>query len=277
MMKAGLCSITFRERCPADVAALAQRAGLDAVEWGGDVHVPAGNLKAAESVRCITTDAGLETAAYGSYYGVIDSDGMPQPFEPVLETALALGTDMIRIWAGQVASGIADEGYRFRLIDGVRKCAHRAAVDGVRLGVEFHPDTLSDSSEAATALLDAISMPNVYSYWQPPYWVLEPQKGLGGPVRFADRVANMHVYNWQYVQVRVAHWKDYIERRPLAGARDEWIRFLSVPLNPAMEHYALLEYVRGDDPTQFMKDARTLKECLRISRQMQEECHACAI
>ena len=41
-MKTSVASVTFRRKSVCEVAELARRAGLDAVEWGGDIHVPPG-------------------------------------------------------------------------------------------------------------------------------------------------------------------------------------------------------------------------------------------
>ena len=49
----GLCSVTLRARSIAEVVDAAVGAGLAAIEWGGDVHVPPGDLQAAaEARRC---------------------------------------------------------------------------------------------------------------------------------------------------------------------------------------------------------------------------------
>ena len=48
-MKTSVASVTFRRKSVCEVAELARRAGLDAVEWGGDIHVPPGHAQAA---RC---------------------------------------------------------------------------------------------------------------------------------------------------------------------------------------------------------------------------------
>ena len=39
---AGVCSVTFRALSVEEVAQLAASAGVQAIEWGGDVHVPPG-------------------------------------------------------------------------------------------------------------------------------------------------------------------------------------------------------------------------------------------
>ncbi|MCX7868671.1 MAG: hypothetical protein N2322_01855, partial [Terrimicrobiaceae bacterium] len=103
-MKPGLVSISFRQLAPAEIVRLCTRAGLGLVEWGGDVHVPHGNLEAAKSVRRLTADAGLHTAAYGSYLRL----GQPEPsLEAVLDTAAELGAPVVRVWAGSKGSAEA--------------------------------------------------------------------------------------------------------------------------------------------------------------------------
>ena len=74
MIKAGICSITFRRKNPDEIVRLAEQAGLDAIEWGGDVHVPAGDTAVARRVGQITLDAGLSVSSYGSYERVLDAD-----------------------------------------------------------------------------------------------------------------------------------------------------------------------------------------------------------
>lgn len=41
-MKTSVASVTFRRKSVCEVAELARRAGLDAIEWGGDIHGAAG-------------------------------------------------------------------------------------------------------------------------------------------------------------------------------------------------------------------------------------------
>ena len=48
-MKTSVASVTFRRKSVCEVAELARRAGLDAVEWGGDIQVPPGNAQAARA------------------------------------------------------------------------------------------------------------------------------------------------------------------------------------------------------------------------------------
>ena len=46
-MKTSLTSISFRSKSVQEIAHLAHAAQLDAIEWGGDVHVKPGDKEAA--------------------------------------------------------------------------------------------------------------------------------------------------------------------------------------------------------------------------------------
>ena len=97
----GLVSITYRPLTPAQLIALTRTAGLSAIEWGGDVHVPHGNTGAAARVGGMTRGAGLDTISYGTYYkaGTYGS-AYADTFAAMLDTADALGAPNLRLWAG---------------------------------------------------------------------------------------------------------------------------------------------------------------------------------
>ena len=111
MIRGGLVSITFRKLSPRAIIDLVTRANLIGIEWGGDVHVPHGEIRVTRDVAQMTRDAGLLVASYGSYYrvGVSEADGLA--FARVLESAIALGAPTLRVWAGNRGSADADESY----------------------------------------------------------------------------------------------------------------------------------------------------------------------
>ena len=139
---AGLVSITFRKLTPAEIIALVKQTPLAGIEWGGDIHVPHGDVKRAAEVGRMTRDAGLAVSAYGSYYGETDR----LVFERVLDSAVALGAPVIRIWAGRKGSAAA----------------------GRQIAFEFHGGSLADTPESCLRLLQAVNHPAVFTYWQPP-------------------------------------------------------------------------------------------------------------
>jgi len=99
LFTAGLVSVTFRKLTPEHIVDLVAEAGLTGIEWGGDIHVPHGDLTAASRVRSFTEQAGLRTSAYGSYYRVGQNEPDENSFDRVLETAQALDAPTIRVWS----------------------------------------------------------------------------------------------------------------------------------------------------------------------------------
>lgn len=242
--------------------ALVAMAGLDAVEWGGDVHVPPGDIEVARRARQATLDAGLEVSSYGSYYSPLDADVAPEAFEPVLESALALGTDTIRIWAGKYGSeNVPDGSYRSRLVDETRRVAALAEKQGVKLAFEFHTNTLMDTNESALQLLEEINQPNVYSYWQPPYWRKDMDYRFQGIELLGDRLSNLHVFQWDFDGSGDKGWVESVTRLPLSDGAKEWRRYLSAV--PDDNCYALLEFIRNDDVEQFLQDAAELNRWVK--------------
>ena len=254
MILPGLVSVTFRALPPEQVAALVQRAGLAALEWGGDIHVPHGDLPAARRVRALTADCGLRTAAYGSYYRA--GHGEPCPFETVLETALELGAPLIRIWAGKLGSAEASPQQRARVAEDSQRCAELAARAGLRVAFEFHGGTLTDTPESARALLEQAAHPALGCGWQPPKGAARAE-ALAGLAAVRPWLAHLHVFHWQ-----LAGSPPEVQRLPLAEGEADWRAYLAAAAQDGRERCALLEFVRGDDPDQFLRDAAALRAML---------------
>ena len=105
MIHCGLVSVSFRSLPCTEIVRIAKSSGLAGIEWGGDIHVPAGDLAAAEAAAELTAQAGLSVCAYGSYYRAgTDGADFHAAFQKVLDTAVHLGAPVIRIWAGNTGS-----------------------------------------------------------------------------------------------------------------------------------------------------------------------------
>lgn len=261
-MKSGICSITFAKLNPSELVELVQQAGLDAIEWAGNVHVPPGELKLASDVRKWTEEAGLEVSSYGSYWKVVDAAGRPEAFEPVLESALALGTDTIRIWAGRKPSDAVSPSERSVIMEGLSRALEAAQAQGVKLALEFHANTLGDSNAATLEVLNELNHPGLFTYWQPIYWLTDPAYRLAGLQQLSARVLNLHVFHWLF-SPGAGSWGESTTRCPLAEGREDWVRYFEVPLDSSIDHFALLEFVRDDSPEQFLSDAATLQHILK--------------
>jgi 3-dehydroshikimate dehydratase len=255
MISPGLVSVTFRHLGIADVVGVAAGAGLAGIEWGGDRHVPPGDLAAARLAAATTRDAGLRVACYGSYYRPGERPADPAEPAAVVRTAKALGAPLIRVWAGRRGSAGADEEHWRRVVDDTRAVATMAAGEGIEIAFEYHRNTLTDTrSSAARLLRELADQSNVTTLWQP-----DPTRDTGENLAdLADvlpRLRNVHVFSWTPDR----------ERLPLAAGRADWEMYLRAAAAPG-ERYALLEFVAGDDPARLVDDAATLRDLLAITR-----------
>jgi len=249
MILSGLVSVTLREWSPDAILQLAQRAGLAGVEWGGDRHVPHGDLACARAVGQATTAAGLGVVAYGSYYRV-GHGADPCAFETVLATALALGAPLIRVWAGRLGSRAADAAHWERVCRDAQRCGELAAQAGLTLSFEFHGGTLTDTPAAARRLLETVAHPAVRCYWQPPQGAGRAE-ALAGLTAVQPWLSHLHVFHW-------VPGAQGMLRCPLAEGADDWRAYLRQAAAAGAQRFALLEFVRGDDPRQLAADAATL-------------------
>lgn len=247
MIKTGLLSVTFRQLTAERIIELVKEAGLDSIEWGGDIHVPHGDVERAKEVRRMCEAAGITIAAYGSYYRTGVENEQVGPFEKVLETAVALGAPLVRVWAGNKGSQEADEQMRARVIEDSRAIAEMASKVGVTVCYEYHGNTLTDTNESATRLLAEVDHANMKSMWQPPVGISFEER-LQGLEDIKPWITNMHVFYWIGT-----------DRQPLIDGKHEWETYLKHLAALDGEHYALLEFVKENDPEQFLRDAATLK------------------
>lgn len=244
----GLCSVTLRALDVDAVARIAGECGLRAVEWGADVHVPPGDDPAARRAVAASAAAGIAVTSYGSYLfagGVEPRDA----WLPVLSTAGSLGASTVRVWA-PFGHGSAPDGYA----DALAACASDAAAAGLALALEFHGGTATATVAGVRALLDTVAVPNLFTYWQPPYWrgPTDAAADTAEVGALGDRLAHVHVYEWAGAE----------DRRPLAEGADRWPAALAaaaaVPTAFPGPRVALLEFVAGDDPDRLRLDAATL-------------------
>lgn len=247
----GLCSVTFRALAPAAVIDLADRAGLAAIEWGADLHVPPGQPDAARALAGRCADAGLACPSYGAYWFAGRSDR--SELDPILDTAEALGASLLRVWAPFGVGPDAGDEERRGVADALRGCLEIATRRGVRVALEFHPGTLTETADSALDLLARCE--GVLSYWQP-----RPGDGAEAALpeleAVAARLAHLHVFSWG---------ADPTDRRALSHRETLWRRALraaSTAPSPMDARCAYLEFVRDDSPEAFLDDAASLRRLI---------------
>lgn len=245
MIKTSVASVTFREKTIFQIVDLAYRAGLDAIEWGGDIHVPVGNIEAARYASELTREKGLEISAYGSYY-FPDSE---KKFEPILQTALALKCNVIRVWAGHKSSLSCTPRERDRITEELVRVVEMAKQAGCIIATEYHANTLTDSLDSTLELLDAV--PDLRTFWQPPIGsILE--ENLSALDQLKNKIENLHVYH-----------RDKMGRcRPLHEGEEDWSLYFDSLSSNGKRHYATLEFVMDNNEKQFFQDALLLNTLL---------------
>ncbi|MGI6238094.1 MAG: sugar phosphate isomerase/epimerase family protein [Christensenellales bacterium] len=242
-MTPGLVSVTFREKTVAEICDICARAGLKAIEWGGDVHVPPGDLANARAVRARSLDAGLSICAYGSYHRI----GAPMAdFMKNLDAACELGSPAIRVWLGKEGSAQTDADARAALMAQLRACCDAARARSVIVAPEFHVGTLTDAIESVRQLLDETrDVENLRFYWQP-RWDWAEDARLESLALVATRLMHVHAFTWWHAEG--------VERLALKSGAGMWKKALAM-LEGA---HILLEFVREDSEDALLTDARTL-------------------
>jgi 3-dehydroshikimate dehydratase len=253
MIKPGLVSITFRQLTVEQIVELAEMSGLMGIEWSAQPHVPHGNIEKAEYTAHITREAGLEVAAYGSYYRAGISEDEGHLFALVLETAAALGTGVLRVWAGRKNSQDADEAYWKRVVDDSRRIAELAAARNIRIVYEFHEGTLTNTYESCKRLLEAVDRPNVLTYWQPLHGA-DAEKNVLGMQLIMPWIAGAHVFHW---------WPTHETRHTLETGKSDWIQYFEKLKSVSEDIFGLLEFSKDDSADNFKADAVALKSLIK--------------
>jgi len=252
-LRLGLCSVTLRHLDVPRVLAAAVEAGLECVEWGADIHVPAGDEAVAADVRAATEKTGLAVASYGSYYRA--GHGDPAAFDDVLRSAVLLGAPRIRIWAGATGTDETSPDGRAAVIRDTRRVADLAAARGVHLAYEFHRNTLTDGADRTLGLLSDVGHSHVRTYWQPPLDMPDAE-ALGGLDTLIDQVAAVHAFSW---------WPG-TTRHPLPVRADLWRAALARLRAHGHPRDVLLEFVPDNDERVLTREARSLRSLTDLPR-----------
>lgn len=246
-MKTSLTSVTFRKKTVEEIVDLVAQAGIDAIEWGGDVHVPPTDPAAAQKALALCQEKGIAISAYGSYYRCTEEED----FAAVVDTALALKTNVIRVWAGKLGSAVCPADVREQLNKVLAKAVAMAAEKGCIVATEYHPNTLTDDLDSALQLLEDV--PGLYTYWQPATSIArEPGYDSYALEKLGKKVINVHVF----------HRNDKNQKVPLSDAFDKWVDHIRDLDKFCAVGYGAIEFVMNDCSEQFLEDAETFKKIL---------------
>lgn len=247
----GLCSVSFRDVAPSKIINQCKTLGIQAIEWGGDVHLPPGDMSGANKIRNRCQDSGISCPSYGSYYRVGETP--PGNFKVVLNTAVALGCETIRVWAGSQGPD-AKLIYFKHVASDADRIARIATDAGLTVSFEYHRDSLTETAESRLRLEGEIKHPGIRYYWQPPLG-LDTTISLRGLESIGSALSNVHVFNWIPEKNNPAK----AVRMSLSDGRDLWAEYLGYISGVAgPTRYCYIEFVRGDSFAQLADDWRIL-------------------
>jgi sugar phosphate isomerase/epimerase len=253
----GLLSISFRQHSAEAIIDKAVEYGFDGIEWGGDVHVPHGDLATAQRIHDLTTQAGMVPFCYGSYYRFREvnpaaADKAP-PMQAVLDTAQAMGAQRIRVWMGETDYEAADPATISAVTARAHTFADAALARGIAIDMEFHRGTFNNDATHALRLLEAINHPNIHSLWQPDFSIPHQQR-LADLRRMAHRISNLHCYHWGP--------GGFHDRLPLSEGLPLWQEYLAALPATSAPRWVSLEYVKDDAFEALQHDSHSLSRLL---------------
>lgn len=95
--KLGLCSVTFRKKTVQEIVDIAKKAGVEYIEWGGDIHVK--TLEDAKKVKALCEDNNMKISSYGSYFNSAEYD--ESKWTEICQITKEMGANSVRIWLGK--------------------------------------------------------------------------------------------------------------------------------------------------------------------------------
>ena len=167
--KLGLCSVTFRKKTAEEVVQIAKNAGVNYIEWGGDVHVK--TVDDAHNVKSLCDKAGITISSYGSYFNSANYD--ESKWIEVCEIAKEMGAASVRVWLGKKDSEKTSEDEYKILLANTEKMCDIALSYGLLVCPECHGNTLNNDTDAFLRFVSDLKKDNFKTYFQSRYFRME--------------------------------------------------------------------------------------------------------
>lgn len=248
MYQLGLVSVSFRSSPVETVVQAAVQAGLGCIEWGSDVHCPPEDEQRQQQIAALQKCYGIGCCSYGTYFrlGIHPVEELPA----YIRAAKNLGTDVLRLWAGHQSPWDFTAQDKEKLFADSKAAAKMAEQAGVKLCLECHKKTYTETAESALELLQTVDSPAFGMYWQPNQ-SRSIAENLENAAALKDYVNRIHVFQWKGK-----------EKYPLDRGLEEWRQYLQIL---PRELPLLLEFMPDDSLSSLDREADTLRRLtLRI-------------
>lgn len=245
ILKTGVASVTFRNKTVSEVVGIAKKAGVDYIEWGGDVHVRTSE-EALEAKR-ICDENGIKICSYGSYYRVGCRDG--KKWEEICIIASGMGASSVRVWLGSKNSEDTSADEYTVLLEDLKSMCSVAEKYNLTVCPECHDNTFNNNTDAFLKIRKELGADNFKTYFQSRYFRFDYDIDRIG--RTFDYIENVHVSYRDLIREQRFRKKDknYLDKllRKFTG-----MNFGGV---------VLVEFTKGSKEKNFIKDIGKIKNC----------------
>ncbi|MGI6280439.1 MAG: sugar phosphate isomerase/epimerase family protein, partial [Acutalibacteraceae bacterium] len=207
---------------------------------------PCDNEENLKMLLKLQTENGIKCCSYGTYFrlGVTPLEEL----QSYINAAKILGTDILRLWCSDKGSAEFTNAEKQALFAECQKAAKIAEKHNVKICMECHNWTYTDTLASAIELLKAVSSPNFRMYWQP-----NQLRSLEENLEYAEKIS-------PYVEiVHVFNWKGK-EKLPLADGVDTWRQYLE---SLKIQKPLLLEFMPDGNIETLKREADALREIVR--------------
>lgn len=246
MFKPGVVSVSFRSLSAEDVIKITKEAGLEAIEWGSDVHAPATDKEALCRIAKLQKEAGLYCSSYGTYFKLGENSTDELIF--YIEAAKILGTNILRLWCGKKNYEEHTDEEKGFIIEESRKAAKIAEREGVILCMECHRSSFTNSIAGALDLMKSVNSSAFRMYWQPST-TADLEANIESARAISPYTVNLHVF--------------YYENRkpcPLELGLGDWDKYLSCFSG---DKHLLLEFMPDKKPESLGCQAASLLKLIK--------------
>lgn len=165
-MQFGFTTTTFRNiRDIKKIVKIAVDAGVDCIEWGGDIHVK--DIETALHVKKLCDAAGIAISSYGSYYRI--GSKKTEEWKNICEIASAMRASSVRVWLGKTDSEKTDETTYKTIVEDAKNICNIASEYGLIVCPECHDYTYNNNTDAFLKIQKDVGRENFRTYFQSRY------------------------------------------------------------------------------------------------------------
>lgn len=243
-LKIGVASVTFRNKTVSQVVEIAKNAGVEFIEWGGDVHVK--TLEDAKLTKKLCDDNNIKISSYGSYYRT--GCGDEKQWEDVCKIASEMGANSVRIWLGKKDSEKFTGTEYDALKEEMKFLCNKAREYNLLVCSECHDNTFNNNTESIIKLKNDLKCDNFKTYFQSRY--LRFQYDINRIENTFDFIENFHV-----------SYRD-LKREQRFKKRDKSYldKLLKKFISMNFKGIVIVEFTRGSKEKNFYKDVKKLQQ-----------------